>query len=200
MRSGLARVQWLAVHVAHPPRRHLTRPHLTRPPAGPLVCPSSPLPAPPRHSSNFCVPSLPDFRLLTLEFSNSKIIRSVHTGGVAALDLDTVEQRYLLAGAGDASLAVYDTQQPSSEAQRSQQEQAREAAAAAGAAAATNPRALRQSGQVAAAAGNAEHTEHAALFCISKQAPEAHKYSVSTVAWYPVDTGLFVSGGWGGVG
>lgn len=56
-------------------------------------------------------------RLRTLEFSNAKVIRSVHTGGVAALDLETGEQRYLLAGAGDGSIAVYDTQVPTSAAE-----------------------------------------------------------------------------------
>ena len=68
-------------------------------------------------------------RLLSLEFSHDKVIRSVHTGGVTCLDLDAVEQRYLLAGAADASIAVYDTQQPSSAAARQQQAEAREAAA-----------------------------------------------------------------------
>ena len=35
---------------------------------------------------------------------------------------------------------------------------------------------------------------HKALFSIAKGARGAHKYSVSGVFWYPVDTGLFVTG------
>lgn len=135
-------------------------------------------------------------RLHALEFSSSKVIRSVHTGGVSCLDLDAVEQRYLLAGAGDASIAVYDTQQPSSAAVQEDQEAAREAAAGA-AAVASNARFLRASGQAGVARARADHTEHAALFSITKQAPQAHRFSVSAVAWYPVDSGLFVSGRFG---
>ena len=132
-------------------------------------------------------------RLQSLEFSHSKVIRSVHTGGVFCMDLDPGEQRYLLAGAADASIAVYDTQQPSPAVAQQQQQQAREAAGAE-AALTSNAAYLRDSAQVAAARGSAEHTEHAAVLSISKQSPQAHKFSVSAVAWYPVDSGLFVSG------
>ncbi|KAI7842161.1 hypothetical protein COHA_004184 [Chlorella ohadii] len=131
----------------------------------------------------------------SLEFSHSKVIRSVHTGGVFCMDLDPGEQRYLLAGAADASIAVYDTQQPSPAVAQQQQQQAREAAGAE-AALTSNAAYLRDSAQVAAARGSAEHTEHAAVLSISKQSPQAHKFSVSAVAWYPVDSGLFVSGGY----
>ena len=173
----------------------------------------------------------------TLEFSNAKVVRSAHSGGVTALDLDPTEQRYLLAGAADASVAIYDTQQVScvacgaavgsyvcyvpcasvkqyillpppemalctttcplqpSTAEALGAAQAAQTSAAA-AAALTGARAPRASVQAAVAAANAEHSEHAALLSIGKQAPGAHKYSVSAVAWYPVDSGLFVSGGW----
>lgn len=43
-------------------------------------------------------------------FSREKSISSVHTGGVTWLDLDCVEERYLLAGAADGSVAAYDVQ------------------------------------------------------------------------------------------
>jgi DNA excision repair protein ERCC-8 len=86
------------------------------------------------------------------------VIKSAHKGGVTWMDLDPVEQRYLLAGAADASLAVYDTQQPTP-----------------------------------GSAGAGAH--HLPLFTITKQSPGAHAFSVSSVCWYPVDTGLFVSGG-----
>lgn len=117
----------------------------------------------------------------------------MHTGGVAALDLDAVEQRYLLAGAGDASIAVYDVQQATAEAEAATQAAAREAAGAEAALSAST-RTLRPSAQAGVAAANTEHTEHAALLTIGKAAPGAHRFSVSCVAWYPVDTGLFVSG------
>lgn len=37
--------------------------------------------------------------------------------------------------------------------------------------------------------------KHEPLFKIDKAFPGGHQYAVSTVSWYPVDTGLFVSGG-----
>eukprot|EP00897_Mesotaenium_endlicherianum_P002746 jgi/Mesen1/249/ME1143529C07582 len=35
---------------------------------------------------------------------------------------------------------------------------------------------------------------HEALAAVEKGSPHAHKFSVSSVLWYPVDTGLFVTG------
>jgi WD40 repeat protein len=52
---------------------------------------------------------------------------------------------------------------------------------------------LRASAQAQAAADDGGG-EHAALLTLSKQAPQMHRFSVSAVAWYPVDSGLFVSG------
>ena len=49
-------------------------------------------------------------RARSLVFSGEKSISSVHTGGVTWLDLDCVEERYLLAGAADGSVAAYDVQ------------------------------------------------------------------------------------------
>ena len=120
------------------------------------------------------------------------MIRSAHAGGVLALDLDPAERRYLLAGGADATLAIYDTQQPSGDA-ATPADTAREAAGTA-AALTSNAAYLRDSAQVAAARRGNTHTEHAALAVVGKQAPQAHCFSVSSVAWYPVDTGLFVSG------
>jgi DNA excision repair protein ERCC-8 len=107
------------------------------------------------------------------------------------MDLDHGEQRYLLAGAADASLAVYDTQQPSAAEVASQQEEERGAAHGASAALDATLAPLRASRQAAEAGAAADH---AALFSITKQAPQGHRFSVSAVAWYPVDGGLFVSG------
>lgn len=38
------------------------------------------------------------------------------------------------------------------------------------------------------------HTEHRAAFRLDRGSPDAHKYSVTCAAWYPIDTGLFVTG------
>lgn len=72
--------------------------------------------------------------------------------------VDCTEARYLLAGAADGSVGVYDTQQPSF---------------------------------VDSALNVAKHE---ALFTVDKSVPQGHVYSVSSVQWYPVDTGLFVTG------
>lgn len=72
--------------------------------------------------------------------------------------VDQTEWRYLLAGASDGSVGVYDTLQSTS-------------------------------------FDSASRTyQHNALFTVDKSAPLGHKYAVSSVQWYPVDTGLFVSG------
>lgn len=134
-------------------------------------------------------------RVQSLEFSGDKVLRSVHTGGVTCLDLDHGEQRYLLAGAADASIAVYDTQLPSGAEAQQQQAEEREATRAAAAALDATMAPLQSSRQVAEARANPGGcTDHAALFSITKQSPGGHKYSVAAVAWYPVDSGLFVSG------
>lgn len=74
------------------------------------------------------------------------------------------------AGAADASIAVYDTQQ---------------------ACAPTNDTGgVGGGGSRSGGAGEAL----GAVLHITKQTPGAHRFSVSAVAWYPVDTGLFVSG------
>jgi DNA excision repair protein ERCC-8 len=75
-----------------------------------------------------------------------------------ALQVDCTEARYLLAGAADGSVGVYDTQQPTF-------------------------------------VDSALHVaKHEALFTVDKSVPQGHVFSVSSVQWYPVDTGLFVTG------
>ncbi len=74
------------------------------------------------------------------------------------LQIDGSEARYLLAGASDGSVGVYDTQK-------------------------------------ATTFDSITHTaKHEALFTVDKSVPQGHMYSVSSVQWYPVDTGLFVTG------
>ncbi|CAI9116015.1 OLC1v1017059C1 [Oldenlandia corymbosa var. corymbosa] len=97
-------------------------------------------------------------RTASLQLSNHKEIVSSHRGSVNSLQVDLTEGRYLLAGAADASVAVYDVQCASD----------REA-----------------DGLIA---------KHKPLFVVDKQHEQGHKYGVSTVTWYPIDTGLFVTG------
>ncbi|GAB4816816.1 hypothetical protein N2152v2_003862 [Parachlorella kessleri] len=111
-------------------------------------------------------------RRLGLQFGQSRSLQSVHQGGVTWLDLDLIDHRYLLAGAADASVAVYDTQQQ------------RSAAPGDG---------LSGEGD---GSGGGSGGEVPAVLQISKQTPGAHRFSISSVAWYPVDTGLFVTGGY----
>ncbi|GAQ85546.1 putative WD-40 repeat family protein [Klebsormidium nitens] len=96
-------------------------------------------------------------RLLALDLSTSKEISSGHRSGVTSLQVDNTEQRYLLSGASDGSLAVHDTQVPTK---------------------------YEQDGTAV----------HERLFKIDKRTEGAHQYAVSSVSWYPIDTGLFVSG------
>ncbi|CAM6087515.1 unnamed protein product [Calypogeia fissa] len=97
-------------------------------------------------------------RSRSLELSTHKEIVSAQKGGINSLQIDQTEWRYLLAGASDGSVGVYDTLQPTS-------------------------------------FDSASHThQHEAIFTVDKTVPQGHKFAVSSVQWYPVDTGLFVSG------
>ncbi|KAK8465391.1 hypothetical protein PHAVU_009G071700 [Phaseolus vulgaris] len=46
----------------------------------------------------------------------------------------------------------------------------------------------------AASEAAAAFSKHRCLFVVDKQHRQAHKYAVSTAIWYPIDTGLFVTG------
>lgn len=37
-------------------------------------------------------------------------------------------------------------------------------------------------------------SEHKALFKVERSNPDSHKFSVTSAVWYPIDTGMFVSG------
>lgn len=37
-------------------------------------------------------------------------------------------------------------------------------------------------------------SKHKSIFVVDKQHQNGHKYSVSSAVWYPIDTGLFVTG------
>lgn len=38
------------------------------------------------------------------------------------------------------------------------------------------------------------HIEHVAAFKLDRSIPDSHKYSVTAACWYPIDTGMFVTG------
>ncbi|CAK9155431.1 unnamed protein product [Ilex paraguariensis] len=97
-------------------------------------------------------------RLTSLQLSNHKEIVSPHRGSINSIQVDLTEGRYLLSGASDASVAVYDIQR------------------------ATN----YEGGSLVA--------KHNSIFVIDKQHDHGHKYAVSSAIWYPVDTGLFITG------
>lgn len=83
---------------------------------------------------------------------------------VPCLDVEAVESRYLLAGSGDGGITLWDLDD--CEPQRRRNNEANEA---------VFPR------RIFSLVGQAERNK-------------AHKHSVSTVQWYPVDTGMFVTG------
>jgi hypothetical protein len=127
-------------------------------------------------------------RLRSLELSQRKVIRSAHHGGVTWMDLDPVESRYLLAGASDASIAVYDTQQltPPGAVEGTDEP--------GGAPPPTGVRRGGVSSGNAAGTGTTWEEEHHALLTVTRHTDGAHRFAVSSVAWYPIDAGLFVSG------
>jgi DNA excision repair protein ERCC-8 len=108
----------------------------------------------PKHSNHSQFSPLSTlFRYSSLQLSQRKLFRSAHRGGVTWLDLDHVEQRYLLSCASDASIAIYDTQLPTK-----------------------------------------DDITHEAVATITKPTPSAHQVAISSVAWYPIDNGIFLSG------
>lgn len=102
-------------------------------------------------------------RARALALSSRKDMASGHKSGINALQVDLVELRYLLAGATDGSLALYDTLQPTPPQGDSHHQ-------------------LHQ-----------RLRTHQPLYTIAKSAEQGHRYAVSSVQWYPVDNGLFAS-------
>ncbi|XP_057504158.1 WD repeat-containing protein ATCSA-1-like [Actinidia eriantha] len=94
----------------------------------------------------------------SIQLSNYKEIVSPHRGAVNSLQVDLTEGRYLLSGASDASVAIYDVQR------------------------ATDYE------------GGGLLAKHKSLVTIDKQHEHGHKYAISSAIWYPIDTGLFITG------
>ncbi|KAL6983012.1 WD repeat-containing protein ATCSA-1 [Sarracenia purpurea var. burkii] len=97
-------------------------------------------------------------RVSSIQLSNHKEVVSPHRGAVNSLQVDLTEGRYLLSGASDASVAIYDVQQATD---------------------------YEGGGFVA---------KHKPLIVIDKQHQHGHKYAISSAIWYPIDTGLFITG------
>ncbi|KAK7489058.1 hypothetical protein BaRGS_00019719 [Batillaria attramentaria] len=53
-----------------------------------------------------------------LELSKHKDVEGVHKGSINSVDLDVIENRYLLSGAADSSIVIHDTQPANGEAQQ----------------------------------------------------------------------------------
>ncbi|KAG9147150.1 hypothetical protein Leryth_005385 [Lithospermum erythrorhizon] len=97
-------------------------------------------------------------RISSLNISNHKDIISPHRGSINSLQVDLTEGRYLLSGASDASVAVYDVQRATDH------------------------------------EGGGVIEKHQSILVIDKQHEHGHKYAISSAIWYPVDTGLFITG------
>ncbi|KAL8487666.1 hypothetical protein ACS0TY_023673 [Phlomoides rotata] len=97
-------------------------------------------------------------RVSSIQLSNCKEIVSSHRGSVNSLQVDLIESRYLLAGASDATVAVYDIQRATD---------------------------FEGRGLIA---------KHKSLLTINKHHEHGHKYAISSAIWYPIDTGMFVTG------
>ncbi|KXZ44195.1 hypothetical protein GPECTOR_71g556 [Gonium pectorale] len=90
-----------------------------------------------------------------MDLCTTRSFASCFGGGIMCMDLDRTEDRFLLVGAADTTVALFDTHTGSEKAVSRMQP----------------------------------------IFSLKRQSnPHAHKFMVSSVAWYPVDTGLFVSG------
>ncbi|GLC58260.1 hypothetical protein PLESTB_001339000 [Pleodorina starrii] len=94
-------------------------------------------------------------RMAQLRPDNYRRFKCPFGGGVTCMDLDKTEDRFLLAGAADTTIALFDTHTVSEKAET----------------------------LIAPIFSYTRHTNAA-----------AHKFMISSVAWYPVDTGLFVTG------
>jgi len=104
-------------------------------------------------------------RLQSLSHSTGGGLRSRHRGPLTCSHIERIEGRYLLSGAADASLSLYDLE-------------------------ARDYRSLTQQvGEGGTSRSPAEPLMHLARGSL----PAMHKYSVSSVQWYPVDTGAFLT-------
>ncbi|KAK9909422.1 hypothetical protein WJX75_002005 [Coccomyxa subellipsoidea] len=119
-----------------------------------------------RRKNQYFISQIKENRVKSLQVSSEKGIDSAHKGGLNSLELDSIDHRYLLSAATDASIAGYDVQEGS-------------------------PQVVGRQSRRALTEGCSEHK---ALFKVDRSNPDCHKFSVTTAVWYPVDTGMFVTG------
>ncbi|CAM9305104.1 unnamed protein product [Chrysoparadoxa australica] len=117
-------------------------------------------------------------RTRRLQLDPTKELISPHNGPACWVDIDAVEGRYLLVGGADATVSLFDLEGTASVDGGEDSTQA--------------------------LGGKGKHMARTESISRSLQGTEAargqgHCYSVSSVQWYPVDTGLFVSAAMDGV-
>ncbi|CAM9742078.1 unnamed protein product [Pylaiella littoralis] len=135
-------------------------------------------------------------RLSRLDLNVDVEIKSPHYGPITWLDVDSAEERYLLTGGADCTVALFDldgageNKPPSVRSGKANEVFYRSRSAAAAASRRRRPKELREVGRTPrvplSQSGNGSSYG-------------GHRHSVSVVQWYPVDTGLFVSGAMDGV-
>lgn len=121
------------------------------------------------------------------------------------LDLDRIERRFLLAACADCSILVYDTQSRHHQHSNSLLQGCHEPTHAL--------QSLHSNGEALPTGGTHTHVPGASaaageppdggasgevVLLVGKGHPQGHKFGVSSAVWYPVDTGLFVTGGFDG--
>ncbi|KAI9246522.1 excision repair cross-complementing rodent repair deficiency, complementation group 8 [Sporodiniella umbellata] len=92
-------------------------------------------------------------RVYDLELSQTKQFAFRHRGGVACISIDRTEQQYLLEGAGNGTIHIYDLDRTTE--------------------------------------------KYQPVACAKRQ--HRHRYTITSVAWYPSDNGLFITSGYDSV-
>ncbi|KAL6071698.1 DNA excision repair protein ERCC-8 [Balamuthia mandrillaris] len=138
-------------------------------------------------------------RTVCITASRDKEFLSEHEGPVNSLSLDPVERRYLLSGATDATVSVYDLEQQSEPAELEEEEEEEE----------YQPKTTRADWvkktysplfttkrryEELLSPFSLEANEPHFLFSFWVASRQCHTYGVSCVQWYPHDTGMFFSG------
>lgn len=135
-------------------------------------------------------------RLLHVSPSATVEIKNGQRGPVNHLDLDPYEDRFLLVAAGDATVGLYDMDAM----ERVSHDDDDEGASAGPLRVRSLHVTPRASVRVAGGAGDCTSNTAAGILASTALAArgsppaEGHRHSVTSVQWYPLDTGLFVSG------
>jgi DNA excision repair protein ERCC-8 len=133
----------------------------------------------------------PSAKLLRL---SSLRVRCEHRAPVCELDVERVEARYLLSCGADARVSLYDVR-ATLPAEAGRRRRGRARGGAVGAAEADAEAEASEEGRERGgdgAGGGAAREARPVLPCARWRS--AHRFAVNSVQWYPVDTGMFVSG------